>query len=131
MPGWRAPVAATVSSMTIITRVPARPGRVWGILALVAVAFPLPWLFALTVLSLVIQRHGGSSGGSELWAYGLIASGGLVFFPVLFFAGLACAIVAITRPRTVGKVFGWVAVAVVIAAIPLAWVGYGVWILNP
>ena len=119
--------------MTSITRAPARPGRIWGVLALIAVAVPLPFLFTLNVLSAVVQNQASQTGGNptpEAWAYGLIAFGGLLFFPVFFLLGLAFAITAVTRPRTSGKVMGWIAIAVVLLAIPLIWFGYLVWIIN-
>jgi hypothetical protein len=116
-----------------ITRVPGPRGRVWGILALVAVALPLPFLFTLNVLSLVVQNEQQASGGdysAESWAYGLIAAAGLLFFPLLFLIGLALAILAVTRPRFAGRVMGWVAIAVIVLAIPLLWFGYAVWITG-
>ena len=41
--------------MTTITSVGNKPGRAWGILSLVVVALPLPFLFALNILSLVVR----------------------------------------------------------------------------
>lgn len=118
--------------MTTITRVPTKSGRAWGILALIAVALPLPFLFTLNVLSVVVrnQPFAASNPTSEAWAYGLVAFGGLIFFPLFFLAGLAFGITAVTKPRTAGKVMGWIAIAIVILAIPLLWSGYLVWILN-
>jgi hypothetical protein len=119
--------------MTTITRAPAKPGRVWGILALIAVAVPLPFLFTLNVLSAVVRNQAAQNGANptvEAWAYGLIAFGGLLFFPLFFLVGLAFAIAAVTRPRPAGRVMGWIAIAVVTLAIPLIWFGYLVWIIN-
>jgi hypothetical protein len=119
--------------MTNISSLPVPPGRGWGILALIAVAVPLPWVFTLVVLSLVVQSRmaGPASGyGPEVWFYGLIASVGLLFFPAFFLAAIALAIRAIRSPRLAGKVMGWIAIAITVITIPLLWVGYGVWI-NP
>lgn len=119
--------------MTTITSVRAQPGRAWGILAIIAVLLPLPFLFALNVLSVVVRNQPAAVGGnytSEAWGYGLLAFGGLFFFPVLFLLGLAFGIVAVTKPRPLGRVLGWIAIAVVILAIPALWFGYLVWIQN-
>jgi len=119
--------------MANITSLPAPRGRGWGILALVAVALPLPWVFTLVVLSLVVQSRmaGPLSGyGPEFWFYGAIASAGLLFFPAFFLAGIAFAIAAIRAPRRASKIMGWIAVGITLITIPLLWVGYGVWI-NP
>lgn len=112
-----------------ITSLRHPPGRVWGILALIAVAIPLPFLFALNVLSLVVRTSTGAPG-SEQWIYGLIAAGGLFFFPILFLLALVFAVTAVTRPRVAGRVMGWIAIAAVILAIPLLWFGYLVWITG-
>lgn len=115
--------------MTNITSLPQKPGRIWGILALVAVLIPMPFLFTLNVLSLVVRSQSTPSGSSaESWAYGLIAFGGLFFFPLFFLLGIFFAIRAVLRPRLAGKVMGWIAIAIVILAIPLIWFGYFVWI---
>lgn len=119
--------------MTNITRVPAKPGRIWGILALVAVALPLPFLLTLDVLSVVVRNQppqDGSNSSAELWAYGFLAAAGLLFFPVLFLLGLTFGIIAVTKPRPAAKVMGWIAIAVVVLAIPALWFGYLVWIIN-
>jgi hypothetical protein len=119
--------------MTNITSLPVPRGRGWGILALVTVALPLPWVFTLVVLSLVVQSRmaGPANGyGPEFWFYGLIASAGLLFFPAFFLAGIAFAIAAIRSPRRAGKIMGWIAVGTTLVMIPVLWVGYGVWI-NP
>jgi hypothetical protein len=124
-------LAPKVGPMTVLA--PSKPGRLWGVLALVAVALPLPFLFTLTVLSRVVLNQGpqnGSNPSAEAWAYGLIAFGGLLFFPVLFLLGLGLAIVAVRRPHRAGRVMGWIAIAVVVVAIPLVWFGYQVWIIN-
>jgi len=116
-----------------ITSVRYPPGRIWGILALIAVAIPLPFLFALVVFSRVVLSQQVVVGGAptaEAWGYGLIALVGLIFFPVLFLTGLALGIAAVRRPRRSGKAMGWIAIAVVILAIPALWLGYLVWITN-
>ena len=110
-----------------ITSVPNRPGRAWGVAALVAVALPLPCLFALNILSLVV-RGSAQPGGAEAVIYGILAAVGLFFFPLFFIVGLAFAITAVTKPRPAGKVMGWIAISIVILAIPLIWTGYLVWI---
>ncbi len=122
-----------MGAMANITSLGAPRGRGWGILAIVAVALPLPWLFTLVVLSLVVQsRMAGPSTtyGPEFWFYGAIASAGLLFFPTFLLVGTAFAITAIRAPRRAGKIMGWIAVGVTLLTIPLLWVGYGVWI-NP
>lgn len=118
--------------MTTITGLRPKPGRNWGILAIVAVGIPLPFLFALNVLSVVVRNQQAAGGDytSEAWAYGLIAFGGLFFFPVSFLGGLTFAIIAVTKPRALGRLLGWVAIAVVVLAIPAIWYGYLVWIQN-
>ena len=118
--------------MTVITNVKHQPGRVWGVLSLIAVAVPLPFLFALTVLSAVVQRQVTVPGSpsAEEWAYGVLAFGGLLFFPALFFIGLALAIRAVRMPRPAAKAMGWIAIGVVILAIPVLWFAYGVWIFG-
>ena len=115
-----------------ITSLRYPPGRVWGILALVAAALPLPWLFVLNVLSVVVRNSTivPGSPSSEEFAYGLIAAAGLLFFPVFFLAALVFGIIAVTKPRIAGKVMGWIAIAIVILAIPALWFGYLVWIIN-
>jgi hypothetical protein len=122
-----------MSGMANITSLGAPRGRGWGILAIVAVALPLPWLFTLVVLSLVVQSRmvePSTTFGPEFWFYGAIASAGLLFFPTLMLAGTAFAITAIRAPRRAGKIMGWIAIGITLLTIPLLWVGYGVWI-NP
>lgn len=117
--------------MVTITRVAPPPGKLRGILALVAVGLPLPWLFSLVVLSLVVQAHPtGVSGtyGSEYWTYGLLASAGLLFFPILYLVAIGLGIAAVQSPRKAGKTMGWITIGVVIVSIPLLWLGYAVWI---
>lgn len=104
-------------------------GRAWGIAALIAIALPLPWLFALNVLARVVLSQEGAQT-SEAWVYGLIAVGGLIFFPVTFLVATVFAITAIRRPRRAGKVMGWIALSLVILGIPAIWFGYLVWISN-
>lgn len=118
--------------MTTITSVGHRPGRAWGILSLVVVAIPLPFLLVLNILSLVVRNQATLPGQTTIEAtvYGLIAFGGLFFFPVLFVAATVIAVTAIRRPRLAGKVMGWFTIAVVIFAIPASWFGYLVWITN-
>lgn len=115
--------------MTSITSIPQKPGRGWGILALVAVAIPLPFLFVLNVLSVVVRSMPPRTGVSaEEWVYGLIAFGGLFFFPLFAILGIFFAIRAVLRPRVAGKVIGWIAIGVLVLSIPLVWNGYAVWI---
>ncbi len=117
--------------MTSITSIPQKPGRVWGVLALVAVIIPLPFLFVLNVLSLVVRAQSPQSGATaEAWAYGLIAFGGLFFFPLFAVLTTTFGIRAVLRPRIAGKVMGWIAIGALILSIPLVWNGYAVWILG-
>jgi hypothetical protein len=118
--------------MTTITSVANRPGRAWGILSLVVVAVPLPFLFVLNILAIVVRNQAATGGGqtAEAWAYGLIAFGGLFFFPVLFVLALVLAVTAVRKPRLAGKVMGWITIVIVILAIPASWFGYLVWITN-
>ena len=109
-----------------ITSMRAQPGRAWGNAALVVVALPLPFLFTLNVLSLVIRS--GSGTGGEGVVYGILAALGLLFLPLFLLLGLSLAIRAVSLPRPAGRVMGWIAIAVVILAIPAAWFGYLVWI---
>ena len=117
--------------MTTITSLSHKPGRAWGILSLVAVAIPLPFLLVLTVLSVVVRNQAPAAGSTaESWAYGLVAFGGLFFFPVLFLLATVLAVSAVRRPRPAGRVMGWVTIVVVILAIPTSWFAYQVWITN-
>lgn len=118
--------------MTTITSVGNRPGRVWGILSLIAVAIPLPFLFVLNILSIVVRNQVSLPGQVTIEAtvYGLIAFGGLFFFPVLFVLATVLAVTAVRKPRPAGKLMGWITIAVVILAIPASWFGYLVWITN-
>lgn len=117
--------------MTTITSVGSKPGRAWGILSLVAVAIPIPFLFVLNILSLVVRGQAPQQGTTvEATVYGLIAFGGLFFFPVLFVLATVLAVAAVRRPRPAGKVMGWITIAIVILAIPASWFGYLVWITN-
>ncbi|MEQ1735083.1 MAG: hypothetical protein ABL886_01470 [Rhodoglobus sp.] len=113
--------------MTSITSVPNQPGRVWGVFALVAAIVPLPFLLTLNILSLVVQSQPAGTT-IESTVYGIIAIGGLFFFPAFFLLATILGVRAVLRPRVVGKVLGWAAIAIVILAIPLLWFGYGVWI---
>ena len=116
--------------MTSITSIPQKPGRVWGVLALIAVLFPLPWVFVLNVLSVVVRSQPPRTGTSaEEWAYGLIAFGGLFFFPLFAILTVFFAIRAVLKPRVAGKVLGWIAIALLVLSIPLIWNGYAVWIM--
>ena len=118
--------------MTTITSVSQKPGRAWGILSLIAVAIPLPFLFVLAILSAVVRNQVTIPGQTTIEAtvYGLVAFGGLFFFPVLFVLSLVFAVNAVRRPRPAGKVMGWITIAVVILAIPLSWFAYLVWITQ-
>jgi hypothetical protein len=117
--------------MTTITPVRAKPGRVWGILSLIAVAVPLPFLLALSVLSVVVRNQAPSTGATpEAWAYGLVAFGGLFFFPVLFVLATVLAVAAVRKPRLAARVMGWITITVVVLAIPASWFAYQVWIIN-
>lgn len=109
-----------------ITSLKAPAGRVWGILSLIVVALPLPFLFALNVLSLVIRS--GAGVGGEAVPYTFIAVVGLVLFPFLFTLAIVFAVLAVSRPRRAGKVMGWITISIVILAIPACWFGYLVWI---
>ena len=115
-----------------ITSVQHPPGRLWGVAALIAVAVPLPFLLALNVLSAVIRSQVIVPGSppAEMWFYAIFAIGGLIFFPVAFGLGLLFAITAVRRPRRSGRVMGWIAIAVVVLAIPALWFGYLVWIAG-
>lgn len=113
-------MTSTITSL----RPPA--GRIWGILSLLVVAIPLPFLFALNVLSLVMRT--GSGAGGEAVLYTVIAVIGLIAFPAFFLLALVFAGLAVSRPRRSGKVMGWITISIVILAIPAAWLGYLVWI---
>ena len=117
--------------MTTITSLPNKPGRAWGIMSLVVVAIPLPFLLVLNVLSVVVRNQAPAAGSTaEAWAYGLVAFGGLFFFPVLFLLATVLAVTAVRRPRLAGRVMGWITIGVVILAIPASWFAYQVWITN-
>ncbi len=119
--------------MATITTVAPPRGKLLGIFALIAAGIPLPWLFTLDVLSLVVQANPNGVGGTygpEYWMYGFIAAAGLLFFPVSFLIATALGISAVRSPRRAGKVMGWIALAIVTLAIPLVWLGYGVWIVG-
>jgi hypothetical protein len=118
--------------MTTITSVGHKPGRLWGILSLIVVAMPLPFLFVLMILSAVVRAQGPWSGepSAEALVYGFIAVGGLFCFPVFFVAATVLAVTAVRKPRLAGKVMGWITIAVVILAIPAVWFAYLVWIIN-
>lgn len=117
--------------MTTITSVANRPGRVWGILSLIAVAIPLPYLFVLNILSIVVRNQVSPGQVTiEATVYGFIAFGGLFFFPVLFVLATVLAVTAVRKPRPAGKLMGWITIAIVILAIPASWFGYLVWITN-
>lgn len=116
--------------MTSITSVPNQPGRVWGVFALVAAILPLPFLLTLNILSLVVRSQAAVGGTAESWVYGIIAIAGLFFFPAFFLLATIFGVRAVLRPRVVGKVMGWIAIGIVILAIPLLWFGYGVWIFG-
>lgn len=109
-----------------ITSLKPPAGRIWGILSLVVVAVPLPFLFTLNVLSLVIRS--GTGVGGEAVPYTFIAVLGLVLFPFFFTLAVVFAGLAVSRPRRSGKVMGWITIAIVILAIPASWFGYLVWI---
>lgn len=109
-----------------ITSLRAPAGRVWGILSLIVVAIPLPFLFALNVLSLVTRT--GSGAGGEAVLYTFIAVIGLIAFPMFFLLALVFAGLAVSRPRRAGKVMGWITISIVLLSIPAAWFGYLVWI---
>lgn len=119
-----------MTSNPSITTLGQKPGHAWGILALIVVAIPLPFLFALNVLSLVVRNQPSGQPTAEATVYALIAFGGLFFFPVLFVAATVLGVTAVRKPRLAAKVMGWVTIAIVILAIPAAWSGYLVWITN-
>lgn len=118
--------------MTTITSVGNKPGRAWGILSLVVVALPLPFLFALNILSLVVRSQIVAPGQVTVESsfYGLIAFAGLFFFPVLFVGATVLAVAAVRRPNRAGRLMGWVTIALVILAIPASWFGYLAWIVR-
>jgi hypothetical protein len=118
--------------MTTITGVGHKPGRLWGILSLIVVVMPLPFLFVLMILSAVVRAQGPWSGepSAEALVYGFIAVGGLFCFPVFFVGATVLAVTAVRKPRLAGKVMGWITIAVVILAIPAVWFAYLVWIIN-
>lgn len=112
-----------------ITRVAAPGGRAWGIAALIAAGIPLPFLFTLNILSLVVRSNPAPAGSTgEGWVYAIIASIGLLLFPLFFFLATVLGIMAVTRPRVAGRVMGWIALGIVLLAIPGLWFGYLVWI---
>ena len=116
--------------MTSITSVPNKPGRVWGVFALIAALLPVPFLLTLNILSLVVRSQAAAGASAESWVYGIIAIGGLFFFPAFYLVATILGVRAVLRPRLAGKVMGWIAIAMVILAIPLLWFGYGVWIFG-
>lgn len=116
--------------MVNISRVTVPPGRGWGIAALIAAAVPLPFLFALNILSLVIRSSEAPAIGTpEAWIYGLIAAIGLILFPIFFILGVLFSVLAITRTRRAGRVMGVIALAVIVISVPFVLHGYLVWIL--
>lgn len=116
--------------MVNISRVQVPAGRGWGIAALIAVAVPLPFLFALNILSLVIRSSSAATPPTaESFIYGLLAAGGLLFLPLFFALGILFSVLAITRTRRAGRVMGVIALAVIAISVPLVWFGYLVWIL--
>lgn len=116
--------------MVNISRVEVPSGRGWGIAALIAAGIPLPFLFALNILSLVIRNSASPGiGSAEAFIYGLLAAGGLIFFPLFFVLGILFSVLAITRTRRAGRVMGWIALAVIVVSVPFIWFGYLVWIL--
>lgn len=117
---------------TTITSVGYRPGRAWGILSLIAVTIPLPLLFVLNILSLVVRNQRSLLGQPtvESTVYGLVAFGGLFLFPLFFVLATVLAVTAVRRPRPAGRVMGWITITIVILAIPASWFGYAVWIVR-
>ena len=111
-----------------ITSIPQQPGRVWGVLAIIAALIPMPFLLTLNILSLVVRSQDSSAASAERIVYGLIAVAGLFFFPLFFVLATFFGVRAVTRPRRVGKVMGWIAIAIVVLSIPAIWFGYLVWI---
>lgn len=105
-------------------------GKAWGVLALVSALIPVPFLLMLNVLSLVVRGAPESDPAfvPAMWVYGIVAVLGLLFFTVFFLLALGLGITAVTRPRVAGRVLGWIAIAVVLVAIPFLWTGYLVWI---
>ncbi len=116
--------------MTTITSIRNPPGRAWGVFALIAALLPLPFLLTLNILSLVVRSQNAPGPSVESGVYGIIAIAGLFFFPILFLLATVLGVRAVLRPRRSGKVMGWVAIAIVVLAIPLIWFGYGVWIFG-
>jgi hypothetical protein len=116
--------------MTTITSMAHKPGRVWGILSLIAVAVPLPFLLVLGILAMVVRNQESAGSTVEAGVYGLLAVGGLFFFPLLFVLATVLAVTAVRKPRIAGKVMGWITIGIVILAIPASWFAYQVWITN-
>lgn len=112
--------------MTSFSVVPQQSGRGWGVLALITAAVPLPFLFALNILSLVVRNQ--IVPGGENWVYGLIAGVGLILFPLFLILTITFGVLAVVRPRRSGRVMGIIALAVATLSIPLLWLGYLVWI---
>lgn len=122
-----------LARMTVTPRLPHKPGKLWGVLAIIAAAIPLPFLAALNVLSVVVRANPSTEAGiysAEDWLYGLLAFAGLFFFPLFFVLATVFGVLAVIRPRLSGRVMGWIAIVIVILAIPLLWFGYLVWIQN-
>ncbi len=111
-----------------ITSIPQQPGRVWGVLALIAALAPLPFLLTLNILSLVVRTQDSSAASAERIIYGIVAVVGLFFFPLFIVLATTFGVRAVLKPRLAGKVMGWIALAIVVLSIPALWFGYLVWI---
>lgn len=115
-------------SKNTITSIPQQPGRVWGVLAIIAALVPMPFLLTLNILSLVVRSQDPAAASAERIVYGLIAVAGLLFFPLFFVLATFFGVRAVLRPRRVGKIMGWIALAILVLSIPAIWFGYLVWI---
>jgi hypothetical protein len=115
--------------MANISRMPLPPSRGWGIVALIVAGIPLPLLFAINILSLVIRTSPTATlGSAETWIYGLLAAIGLLLFPLFFILGILFSILAITRIGRPSRVMGSIALAIILISVPFVWFGYLVWI---
>ena len=115
--------------MSYVTSIPNPPGRIWGVLALVAAIIPLPFLVMLNVLSYVVRSLPSfdASHSAAAWIYGLLAALGLFFFPIFLVLATWFGVTSVRKPHPRAKLYGWVALAIVILTIPMLWLGYLAW----
>lgn len=121
--------SASVLRMSNITSIPNAPGRIWGVLALAVAIIPVPFLVALNVLSYVVRTLPpfDVSHGVAAWIYGLVAALGLFFFPIFLVITTWLGVTAVRKPHPRGKLYGWIALAIVVVTIPLLCLGYLAW----